>query len=56
MSAATNSEIRSDLESLARVWALSGPLRGKVAAGFGYKFLQAACLGIAFGAVIWAVN
>ena len=56
MSAATNSEIRSDLESLARVWALSGPLRGKVAAGIGYKFLQSACLGIAFGAVIWAVN
>ena len=56
MSAATNSEIRSDLESLARVWALSGPLRGKVAAGIGYKFLQSACLGIAFGAVIWVVN
>ncbi|MEM0985068.1 MAG: ABC transporter ATP-binding protein [Pseudomonadota bacterium] len=56
MSSAQSIETRSDLESLARVWALSGPLRGKVAAGIAYKFLQSACLGIAFGAVIWSVS
>lgn len=51
-----DNEIRSDLDSLARVWALSGPLRGKVAAGIGYKFLQSACLGLAFANVIWVVS
>ncbi len=53
---ADHKEVRSDFESIARVWALAGPLRGKVASGIGYRFLQSICLGLAFGSVIWVVN
>lgn len=56
MSARPDNEVRSDLQSLARVWALSGPLRGKVAAGVGYKLLQSAFLGLSFANVIWVVS
>ena len=53
---ADHKEVRSDFESIARVWALAGPLRGKVTSGIGYRFLQSICLGLAFGGVIWVVN
>ena len=56
MDMADHKEVRSDFESIARVWALAGPLRGKVASGIGYRFLQSICLGLAFGGVIWVVN
>lgn len=56
MNMTDHKEVRSDLESIARVWALAGPLRGKVASGIGYRFLQSICLGLAFGGVIWVVN
>ena len=56
MNMTDHKEVRSDFESIARVWALAGPLRGKVASGIGYRFLQSIFLGLAFGGVIWVVN
>ena len=47
---------RSDLESLARVWALAGPLRGRVAIGLLFRFAQSLALGLAFGVVVWTVT
>ena len=49
-------EWRSDLASLARAWALAGPLRGQVARGVGYRFLQSMMLGLAFGVVVCAMG
>ncbi len=52
---AGHDEVRTDLQSIARVWALAGPQRGKVAAGIAYRFLQSIFLGFAFGGVIWVI-
>lgn len=49
-------EIRSDLQSLKRVWALAGPLRGKVLRGIVFRFMQSLFLGLSFGALIWVVT
>ncbi|CAM5489936.1 Vitamin B12 import ATP-binding protein BtuD [Mycolicibacterium aubagnense] len=49
-------EVRSDIESLRRIWALAGPLRGKVAAGIAFRFAQSMCLGFAFGVMVWVVT
>ena len=49
-------EIRSDIESLKRVWALAGPLRGRMIRGVAFRFAQSMCLGVAFGAVVWVVT
>lgn len=46
---------RSDLASLRRVWAIAGPLRGKVARGIVFRFLQSMALGLSFGVVVWVV-
>ncbi len=56
MSSVITHEIRSDIDSLRRVWALAGPLRTKVALGILFRFLQSICLGCAFGCVIWVVT
>ncbi|WP_367348396.1 ABC transporter ATP-binding protein, partial [Sphingobium yanoikuyae] len=52
---APSQDVRSDLDSLRRVWALAGPLRGKVLRGILYRFFQSLSLGLAFGAMIWVV-
>lgn len=49
-------ELRSDLASLRRIWALAGPLRGKVMRGVIFRFLQSICLGLSFGALIWVIT
>ncbi|SNY91077.1 ATP-binding cassette, subfamily B [Cohaesibacter sp. ES.047] len=49
-------ETRSDLASIKRLWALAGPLRGKVMAGIIYRFAQSFCLGLAFGVVILVIG
>ena len=49
---AADADVHSDLASLRRVWRLAGPLRGKVARGVVFRFLQSICLGLAFGGVI----
>lgn len=53
---AADADVHSDLASLRRVWRLAGPLRGKVARGVVFRFLQSICLGLAFGGVIWTVT
>ena len=53
---AADADVHSDLASLRRVWRLAGPLRGKVARGVAFRFLQSICLGLAFGGVIWTVT
>lgn len=52
----TAQDRHSDFDSLRRVWALAGPQRGKVLRGILYRFFQSLSLGIAFGAMIWAVT
>ncbi len=49
------SDTRSDLDSLRRAWALAGPLRGRVARGVVFRFLQSMMLGLSFGAVVWVI-
>ena len=49
-------EVRSDLASLKRLWALAGPLRGKVLAGILFRFAQSFCLGLAFAVVIAVIG
>ncbi|MBX3482471.1 ABC transporter ATP-binding protein [Phenylobacterium sp.] len=49
-------EVRSDLASLMRVWALAGPLRGRVLRGIAFRFAQSLSLGVAFTAVVWIVT
>jgi ATP-binding cassette subfamily B protein len=49
-------EIRSDLQSLKRLWVLAGPLRGKILKGFAYRFGQSFCLGLGFGTAIKLVT
>ena len=49
-------EMRSDLASIKRLWALAGPMRGKVLAGIFYRFAQSFCLGLAFGVVILVIG
>lgn len=56
MSMAAADHIRSELESLRRVWALAGSQRGKVLRGVAFRFAQSICLGLAFGVVLWAVT
>ncbi len=51
-----STEVRSDIESLRRIWALAGPQRGKVASGIAFRFAQSMCLGLAFGVVVWVVT
>ncbi|WP_319520665.1 ABC transporter ATP-binding protein [uncultured Martelella sp.] len=53
---AKTTEIRSDLQSLKRLWALAGPLRSRVAAGIVFRFLQSFSLGIGFAAAIRLVS
>lgn len=45
-------EVRSDIDSLKRLWALAGPLRSKVLAGVVFRFLQSVCLGLGVAMVI----
>lgn len=47
---------RSDLESLARVWSLAGPQRGRVAMGLVFRFLQSLSLGLAYGLTVWVIT
>lgn len=49
-------ESRSDLESLKRAWHLAGPLKGRVARGVLFRFLQSMMLGLSFGVVVWVVT
>lgn len=49
-------ESRSDLESLKRAWHLAGPLRGRVARGVLFRFLQSMMLGLSFGVMVWVVT
>ncbi len=53
---AAGADIHSDLASLLRVWRLAGPLRGKVARGIAFRFLQSIFLGLAFGGVVWMLS
>ncbi|WP_053240077.1 ABC transporter ATP-binding protein [Pleomorphomonas koreensis] len=53
---AAGADIHSDLASLLRVWRLAGPLRGKVARGVAFRFLQSIFLGLAFGGVVWTLT
>ncbi|MFT4252463.1 MAG: ABC transporter ATP-binding protein [Caulobacter sp.] len=46
----------SDLDGLRRIWALAGPLRGKVLLGIVHRFGQSLSLGLAFAAAIWVVT
>ena len=48
-------ESRSDIESLRRAWNLAGPLKGQVARGVGFRFLQSMMLGLSYGVVVWVV-
>ncbi len=48
--------VRSDLESLKRLWVLAGPLRRTVLIGIAYRFAQSFCLGLGFGAAILLVT
>ena len=50
-----DAELRSDLASLRRVWSMVGPMRGRMLAGLGFRFLQSMALGVGFSAVIWVV-
>jgi len=52
----SSDEIRSDLESLARVWSLAGPLRARVLRGVALRFAQSISLGLSFGALIWVIT
>ncbi|MBL3608798.1 ABC transporter ATP-binding protein [Rhodovulum sulfidophilum] len=52
----SDTEIRSDLESLRRAWTLAGPLKGRVARGVGFRFLQSMMLGMSFAVVVWTVT
>lgn len=49
-------EIRSDLQSLKRLWVLAGPLRGRIVKGVAYRFAQSFCLGLGFGTAIKLVT
>lgn len=48
--------IRTDAQSLARVWDLAGPLRGKLARSVLYRLLQSFALGMGFAAVLWLID
>ncbi|MFT4080865.1 ABC transporter ATP-binding protein [Rhodomicrobium sp.] len=56
MTDATGTEVRSDLESFKRLWALAGPLRGRVLAGIVFRFAQSFCLGLAFATAISVIG
>ena len=47
---------RSDIDSIRRVWAMTGSFRGKVARGIFFRFLQSMSLGLSFGVVIWVIT
>ncbi len=49
-------ESRSDMESLKRAWHLAGPLKGRVARGVLFRFLQSMMLGLSFGVMVWVVT
>lgn len=49
-------EVRSDLESIARAWELAGPQKARVARGILFKLLQSMTLGASFALVVWAVT
>lgn len=52
----TGTEVRSDLESIARAWELAGPQKARVARGILFKLLQSMTLGASFALVVWAVT
>lgn len=45
-------DVRSDLESLRRLWTIAGPERSQILAGIVFRFAQSFCLGLAFAVVI----
>ncbi|WP_220151459.1 ABC transporter ATP-binding protein [Thalassospira profundimaris] len=49
-------EIRSDIQSLKRLWALAGPLRSQIVKGIAFRFAQSFCLGLGFGTSIKLVT
>lgn len=49
-------EVRSDLASLRRLWALAGPQKRRVLAGLACRFAQSFCLGLALAIAIAAVG
>lgn len=52
----SETEIRSDLASLRRAWELAGPLKGRVARGVLFRFVQSMMLGLSFAAVVWVIT
>lgn len=54
--AVNTTEIRSDLQSLKRLWGLALPLRAAIIRGLVYRFAQSFSLGIGFGAAIKLVT
>lgn len=48
--------IRSDAQSLARIWELAGPLRGRLARSVLFRLLQSFALGMGFAAVLWLID
>ncbi|SHO58143.1 ABC transporter ATP-binding protein [Vibrio quintilis] len=52
----TETEYRSDAESLKRIWALAGPVRRQLIKGILFRFAQSFCLGLGFGAAIMLVT
>ncbi|MCO6184837.1 ABC transporter ATP-binding protein [Rhizobium sp. L1K21] len=53
---ADGNEIRSDLQSLKRLWVLAGPVRSNIVRGVAYRFVQSFCLGLGFGTAIKLVT
>lgn len=54
--ASDTNEVRSDFQSLKRLWELAGPLRRKIVKGVAYRFAQSFCLGLGFGTAIKLVT
>lgn len=48
--------MQSDVQSLKRVWQLAGPLKGQMASGILFRFLQGAVLGSCYGLVIGVIT
>ncbi|ENM5896931.1 ABC transporter ATP-binding protein [Vibrio mimicus] len=48
--------LRSDWQSLARLWNLAGPLKIQIAKGIFFRFVQSFCLGMAYGIAIMVMT
>ncbi|MEF2481944.1 ABC transporter ATP-binding protein [Vibrio mimicus] len=48
--------LRSDWQSLVRLWQLAGPLKIQIASGILYRFIQSFCIGMSYGIAIMVMT